>query len=140
MKYLISILLIGAAAGLRAQSIVGTWQQVDQKTCIQTEFKESSTEKELLPAMGSTKTAVAKLIRFDAKGRGAEGIFSEGSKKGTAMSEFQYRINGRELQLLDKKSGIITWQFIIDELADGSLTLHNAQKDCETRTFTKVKP
>jgi hypothetical protein len=140
MKYLISILLIASAAGLRAQSIVGTWQQVDQKTCLQTGFKESDTEKELLPAMGPTKTAVAKLIRFDKKGRGDEGIFSEGSKKGSAMNEFQYRVNGQELQLLDKKSGIITWQFVIDELTEDSLIIHNAQKDCESRAFTKAKP
>jgi hypothetical protein len=143
MKYLLSVMLIMLTVNVvtvQAQSIVGTWQQVDVKTCMQTELKESATEKELLPSMGATtKTSVAKLIRFDAKGRGQEGIFSQGDKKGDHMNDFQYKIIGQELQLLDKKSGIITQRFIIDNLGDSDLAFHNAMKDCESRTFTRVK-
>ena len=139
MKYLVSVVLTAIVATTQAQAIVGTWQQVEERTCIQSEFKESKTEQELLPSMGATKNSVAKLIRFDAKGRGEEGIFSVGKKKGSSLNDFLYKINGQELQLLDKKSGIITWQFIIDELSDSSLKIHNALKDCEIRAFTRVK-
>ena len=131
-----SIVLTGA----RGQTIVGTWQQVDQRTCLDSEFPQSDTEKELLQKMGSTsQTGVAKLIRFDNKGRGSEGIFSAGKRKGTGMSEFQYQLNDTELQFLDQRSGMITQRFIIDTLTDTSLKVHDALKDCETRSFTRVK-
>jgi len=140
MKYLLSTFLIYSFVAVRSQSVVGTWQQVEEKTCLQTETKESDTEKELLPSMtGESRSSVAKLIRFNAKGTGQEGIFSKGSKKGTAMNDFQYKINGQELQFLDKKSGIITQRFILDEVNDESLKIHNALKDCEVRIFTRVK-
>jgi hypothetical protein len=139
MKYLLSVMLMMMVAFVQAQSIVGTWQQGDVGTCLQTELKESETEKELLPSMGGTRNSVAKLIRFDAKGRGEEGIFSKGKRKGSSMNDFEYKINGQELQFLDKKSGIITERFIIDELSDSGLKIHNAMKDCEIRTFTRVK-
>ena len=139
MKYLLSVVLTAMAATGYTQSIIGTWQQTDKRTCLQTELKESETEKELLPSMGGTANAVAKIIRFDAKGKGSEGIFSEGSRKGSSMNDFQYKIDGQSLQLLDKKSGIITSQFIVDELTDTTLRIHNAMKDCEGRTFTRVK-
>ena len=54
----------------QAQSLVGTWQQMENKTCFESQLPESQTEKELLPDMSSSsQTAVAKLIRFDAKNR-----------------------------------------------------------------------
>jgi hypothetical protein len=139
MKYPVSVFFILAFACVKAQSIVGTWQQVGETSCIQTELKESETEKELLPAMGGTQNSVAKLIRFFEKGGGEEGIFSKGSKKGSGMNAFQYKVIGQELQFLDKRSGIITQRFIVDELTEGSLKIHNAMKDCEARTFTRVK-
>ena len=84
-------------------------------------------------------TNQAKLISFDKKGRGEEGVFAEGSKKGTSKSPFNYRINENELLLLDKKSGIMTRQFIIDELSESTLRIHDGKKDCETWTFSRIK-
>ena len=140
MKYLISATLMFAFAGVQSQSMVGTWQQVERKTCFESQLPKSETEKELEPQMGaSSQSSVAKLIRFDAKGRGEEGIFTAGKKKGSSKSEFRYQVNRQELQLLDKKSGIITQRFIIDELTESSLTIHDAVKECEVRVFSKVK-
>jgi hypothetical protein len=140
MKYLIGLFGLMVFTGLKAQSIVGSWQQMENKTCLETEFKESETEKELLPSMGASSDAgVAKLIVFDSRGRGQEGIFSQGQKKGSAMSAFQYKVNGEDLLFLDKKSGIITKHFIIDTLTESSLKIHDALKDCEARSFIKVK-
>ncbi len=140
MKYFFWIVLMIAFAGVQAQSIVGTWQQMENKTCFESQLPESETEKELKPDMGGTsRTSVAKLIRFGAKGAGEEGIFSKGKKKGSSMSAFRYAINGQELQFLDKKSGIISQRFTIEELTDTSLKIHDADKDCETRSFIRVK-
>ncbi len=140
MKYFISAVLVFACAAAQSQSMIGTWQQVENKTCFESQLPKSETEKELEPQMGaSSKSSVAKLIRFDAKGRGEEGIFTAGKKKGSGTSAFRYQLNGQELQLLDKKSGIITQRFIIDELTESSLTIHDAVKECEVRVFSKVK-
>ncbi len=140
MKYFICAAAMIAFAGVKAQSIVGTWQQVEKKTCFESQLPESKTEKELLPDMsGSSQTSVAKLIRFDAKGRGEEGIFSKGEKKGSGMNSFHYKMNGQDLLLLDKKSGIIIQRFVIDTLSESILKIHDAVKDCEARSFSRVK-
>jgi len=121
-----------------SQTLIGTWQLIDEKTCFQSEMKESSTELELKEGMGASRQAVAKIITFNKKGTYEEGIFSEGKKKGGNVHKYNYRLSGQELQLLDKKSGMATQRFIIDELSGSTLRFHNALKDCEVRTFTRV--
>ncbi len=138
MKTVIVILLV-AVGSLKAQGLIGTWQLTDDKTCFQTEFQKSKAEKELEQSMGASKNAIAKLITFDEKGMGEEGIFSQGNKKGVGKSTFKYDVKNKELQLMDKKSGIITQRFIIDELTESTLVIHNAMKDCEIKTFSRIK-
>jgi hypothetical protein len=105
-----------------------------------TEMKESDTEKELEGAMGSTSaSSVAKLIIFKKDGYGQEGIFSVGKKKGADMDEFKYKFSGQELNFTDKKSGLLTRRFIVDELTETSLKIHDAKKECEIREFSRVK-
>jgi hypothetical protein len=139
MKYLITMVFVFCALLSYSQSVVGTWQLTEEKTCFQSQFEQTDTEKELAGGMGGTKNAIAKLISFDKKGAGEEGIFSQGRKKGASMNPFKYKVSGQELHFVDKKSGIITSRFIIDELSDNTLRFHNAMKDCETKSFTKVK-
>ena len=142
MKYFFSIILLSAFAQVHSQSLIGTWQQIETKTCFQSQLPDSqtATEKELVKDMGeSSKTSVANVIRFKNKGSGEEGIFSKGERKGSRLDAFQYKVNGTDLILLDKKSGIMTQHFIIDELTGSSLRIHDAVKDCETRTFSRIK-
>ena len=90
--------------------------------------------------MGSNSTStVAKIITFNKDGSGKEGIFSAGKKKGSEMNSFQYKINGQELNFTDKKSGMIIHRFVVDELTDTSLKIHDAVKDCEIKAFVRVK-
>jgi hypothetical protein len=127
----------------RAQSIVGTWQLVDEGTCFMEQkdkLAKTETEKELEKEMSSSgASSVARLIRFDKKGSGEEGIFSVGKKKAAGMSPFKYKVNDNQLVLVDVKSGIMTQQFVIDTLTQSRLSIHNSKKDCETRVFTRVK-
>jgi translation initiation factor 6 (eIF-6) len=139
MKKLLFVLMAVISLQLQAQSVVGTWQLVEEQTCLQVQFEKSETEKELEQSMGSSKNAVAKLIRFEKKGTGEEGIFSQGNKKGTGMNSFRYNVRENELRFLDKKSGIITQRFVIDELTESTLKIHNAMKDCEVRILSRVK-
>ncbi len=136
--YLVCSILMLPLLG-QGQSLMGTWQLTEDKTCFQSQFEESETEKELSSAMGASRNAVAKLIRFGEKGKGEEGIFSQGKRKGSSMNEFRYQVKGNELQFIDRKSGMITSRFIIDELTGTMLRFHNAMRDCEVKTFVKVK-
>jgi len=141
MKTIFFLTLVALATGASAQSIVGTWQLSDHKTCFQAEMKESDTEKELSSAMSSassSSTSVARVMVLDAKGGGEEGIFSVGKKKASSKSAFKYTVSGSEFQILDKKSGLVTQRWVIDELTASSLKMHEASKDCEIKTFIKV--
>lgn len=137
IRILAGLVLLGWQA--QAQTIVGTWQLTDEKTCFQSQAEKGEAEKELEKDMGSSHNALARLIRFDKKGSGEEGIFSSGKRKAAGMSTFKYKVNGSELLLLDIKSGIMTQQFVIDTLTRSNLTIHNLKKDCEIKTFTRIK-
>jgi hypothetical protein len=139
LKSWILAMIVLSGWQVRAQSVVGSWQLTDEKTCFQTEMEESDTEKELTKDMGSSRTGVARVIKFDKKGGGEEGIFSAGEKKGTGLTSFKYKLNANSLILLDSKSGIMTQQLVIDELTASKLTFHDAQKECEIKTFTRIK-
>jgi hypothetical protein len=140
MKKLIALVVALIPVFVWAQSIEGTWQQTESKTCFEANIKESDTEKELESAMrGSSASTVAKLIIFKRDGSGQEGIFSKGKKKGESMTAFKYKLTGQELSFLDKKSGIIIYRFVVDELTQTSLKIHDAVKDCETKSFVRVK-
>lgn len=140
MKNSMAVCLALISWPVLSQSIQGTWQLTETKTCFQSEMKESDTEKELEGMMGGKSNAsVAKLIVFKKDGSGQEAIFSAGKKKGSDMTNFQYKISGQELQFTDKKSGMITRRFVIDELTETSLKIHDAVKECEIKTFIKVK-
>lgn len=139
MKKLFVFVVLLAPLFVQAQTILGTWQQTEHKTCMTSPFQESDTEKELTPLMGGSGSAVAKIMKFEEKGKGEEGIFSQGKKKGSSMNSFRYQMKGNELQFLDKKSGMITSVFVIDELSENTLRFHSAQRDCESKTFTRIK-
>lgn len=140
MKTMLTLILALVSSSMFAQSIQGTWQLTNSKTCFQADMKESETEKELTPMMGDNSTSsVAKLIIFKKDGSGQEGVFSAGRKKGADMESFKYTYAGQQLNFTDKKSGMITRQFIVDELTATSLKIHDAKKDCETKEFVKVK-
>lgn len=122
-----------------SQSLVGTWQLSEEKTCFQSEMKESDTELELKEGMGASRQSVTRMIEFSKKGTYEEGVFTQGEKKGSDVMKYNYRVTGQELQLLDKKSGMAMQRFIIDELSASTLRFHNALKDCEIKTFIRIE-
>lgn len=136
---LILLAWVGIAITSRAQSLVGTWQVKEEKTCFEAQMNESETEKELRKDMGSTRNAVARVITFKKNGSGEEGIFSAGKKRGSDKTAFDYRVSGTTLQLLDRKSKIMTQELVIDELSQTTLRFHLAGKDCESKTLTRIK-
>ncbi len=140
MKWIIITALTLAGVVSKGQSLVGTWQLTNEASCLQTDSPLSDTEKELLPMMGgSSDSRVARIIRFDAKGRGEESIFMAGRKKGADRMPFRYRVDDRQLQLLDTKSGMMTRGLVIDSLTQSVLIFHDARKECEKKTFSRIR-
>lgn len=142
MKTTLLIILVLFGTRAAGQSIVGTWQLTEEKTCFQSQsqFQESDTEKELTSSFGgSSGTSVARIIRFTEKGSGEEGIFSKGRKKGSGTTPFRYKVSGEELQFLDKNFGMIISRFVIEELSESVLRFHDAARDCEVKAFVRVK-
>lgn len=121
------------------QDLIGTWQLTEEKTCFQSNMEESDTEIELKDGMGASRQSIVRMISFGKKGTGEEGIFTQGKKKGSDVNKFDYRLVDQELQFLDKKSGMATQRFIIEELSATTLRYHNALKECEVKTFTRVE-
>src|SRR6187551_608370 len=115
MKFLltsaITFCLVHAALG---QALIGTWQLTEEKTCFQSQMKESDTELELKDGMGASRHSVAKIITFSKKGSYEEGIYSQGKKKGSNVIKYNYQVSGQEIQLMDKKSGMATQRYVID--------------------------
>jgi hypothetical protein len=138
-KIFLSVLVLTIACVSHAQKLIGSWQLTEEKTCFQSDMTESDTEKELTKSMGASRNAVARIITFDKKGSGEEGIFSQGKKKGSNMNSFKYQVVDQELQFMDKKSGMITQRFIIEELTETTLRFHNAQRDCEVKTLVRIE-
>jgi hypothetical protein len=121
------------------QALIGTWQLSEEKTCFQSQMKESDTELELKDGMGASRHSVTKIITFSKKGSYEEGIYSQGKKKGSNVTKYNYQVSGQEIQLMDKKSGMATQRYVIDELTATTLHVHNAIKDCEVRTFIRIE-
>lgn len=140
MKTLLLIAFTGLSITGFSQSIVGKWQLSETKTCFQAEMKESETEKELTASMGSSSaTGVARVMTLEEKGTGEEGVMSAGKKKASSKESFRYQVSGAEFQKLDKRSGLVVSRWIIDELSETTLKIHDAVKDCETKTYLKIK-
>ncbi|MFM8741698.1 MAG: hypothetical protein ACKODM_00030, partial [Cytophagales bacterium] len=134
MKAILMMAFLLSLSASYGQGLIGTWQLTEEKTCFTTQFEKSDTEKELEQSMSKgSQTAVARIIKFEKKGTGEEGIFTKGKKKGSGLSAFKYSVKDKELQLLDSKSGIITQRFIIDEVSETTLKIHDALKDCEVK-------
>lgn len=139
MRYFIIMIFAHLTFLAKGQSIVGTWQLTEEKPCIEQQMELSETEKELLKGFGSSNSEVARIIRFEPKGKGEEGVFESGKRRGDDKEPFRYQLSGDELQILDKKSGIIKERFVIDELTSVTLRFHKVGRDCEMRTLRRVE-
>ncbi|MCU0418206.1 MAG: hypothetical protein MUC38_00995 [Cyclobacteriaceae bacterium] len=139
---LAAVCWLTAHAGFaQSNALPGTWQISAEKTCFQEQVSgaDSDTEKELLPHFGASREGVARIIRFHENGTGEEVIFTVGKRRSDKMHAFRYRVNGNELLLLDKKSGLMTQKLIIEELSAGVLRFHLGGKDCEVKELTRIK-
>jgi hypothetical protein len=131
--------LVTGYAHAKGQSLAGSWQLTESKNCVEQLLEESDTEAELSKDFGSSSHSVARIMTFTEKGKGEESIVSKGKKKKEEKTEFRYKMQDNQLLLMDKKSGIITERFVIEEFNETTLRIHRANRDCEVQVFTRIK-
>jgi hypothetical protein len=139
MKAIVIMVMVLSWGLTWGQDVVGTWQLMEEKNCMENMMKESETEKELTKDFSSSSHSVARMMEFTGKGLVYVGIYVKGKKKASDRTTYTYTLQEGELQLHDKKSGIITERFVVEELTNHSLRMHRADRDCEVSVFSKVK-
>ena len=141
MKFTFIILLNLFAFSLASgQSIIGTWQLVNQTTCMDSELGEQDEDVEDLVAdMKSRDSGTNSIIRFKDNANGEENLRMVGSRKSNKLNSFMYKFDGNSIYLLDKKSKLLLGSYIVESISTDSLIFSNAARACEMRVFVRVK-
>jgi hypothetical protein len=140
MKYLLVLLIICPTA-IYAQnaSIVGQWQLVNQTSCLEEEIDPEDDEdiQDLVGNMNSG--AKPQVIEFKANNSGKESTKIISKKKSYNSNSFLYRLDGRGLYFLDKRSHTLIEGFDVEKLASDTLIISNTTRVCETKIFVRIK-
>lgn len=136
---LVVIILMFFVSLTKAQSLIGTWQLVNQTTCLSDEIDAEDAETdELINDMKSRSSGTNSVIRFKDNMSGEENIRMFDSRKSSKLNSFLYKFDGSTLYLLDKKSKLLLGSYTIESFTSDSLIFSNSARACETRVFVKV--
>ena len=140
MKFSLLILFVFFSVSYVAgQSLIGTWQLVNQTSCIDDELGEDEEDtQELLADMKSRNSGTNSVIRFKDNANGEENVRMIGSRKSTRMNSFMYKFDGSNIYLLDKKSKLLLGSYIIESITSDSLIVSNAARVCDMKVFVKI--
>ena len=126
--------------GVRAQSIVGSWQLVKQSNCMEENMTAANdTAQRMIEDMKEMGSPSAQVVVFKEKMAGEESTRILTKKKTSNNKNFLYRFDGETLMILDKKSQTITNSYMVDKFSADSLIISNASRPCETRIFLRLK-
>ena len=140
MRGLLMGLFFLSISSAYGQPLPGTWQVVKENNCMGNEMGTlSETEEELLESMSTRSGNTPKTFLFNADGSGEENWRSRGKKNSASKEKFLYRYTDEVLYLLDKKSRLITYTFLVEELTATSLKMFNKDRDCERLELVRVK-
>lgn len=142
MKKFICLFLIGCGTtvSLKAQSIIGSWQLLRQTDCMEEKLSASNdSTQQLIDEMKSMGGASQQVVTFREKMAGEESTRILSHKKASNSKSFLYKFDGESLLILDKKSHILTDNYLVDKFSSDSLVISNAARPCETKIFLKIK-
>lgn len=126
--------------GVRAQSIVGSWQLVKQSNCMDENMTAANdTAQRMIEDMKEMGSPSAQVVVFKEKMAGEESTRILTKKKTSNNKNFLYRFDGETLMILDKKSQTITSSYMVDKFSADSLIISNSSRPCETRIFLRLK-
>lgn len=122
------------------QSIVGSWQLVNQSTCVDDDIEpeDESTEDVLNDMKAMSKPATQVIILKD-NNSGEESTKIISKKKSYNSKSFLYRYSSNTLYFLDKRSKTIIEGFNVEKLSADSLIISNTERACETKVFVRIK-
>lgn len=123
-----------------SQSLVGSWQLVNESTCVDDDLApmDEDTEEVLNDMKAMSKPSTQVLILKD-NNSGEESTKIISKKKSYNSKSFLYRHNSNSLYFLDKRSKTIIEGFNIEKLSTDSLIISNATRACETKVFVRIK-
>ena len=126
--------------GVRAQSIVGSWQLVKQSNCMEENMTAANdTAQRMIEDMKEMGSPSAQVVVFKEKMAGEESTRILTKKKTSNNKNFLYRFDGETLMILDKKSQTISDSYMVDKFSADSLIISNSSRPCETRIFLRLK-
>lgn len=122
------------------QSLVGSWQLVNQTTCVDDDLAplDQDTE-EVLNDMKSMSKPSTQVLMLKDNNSGEESTKIISKKKSYNSKSFLYRHNDNSLYFLDKRSKTIIEGFTIEKISTDSLIISNATRACETKVFIRIK-
>ncbi len=88
--------------------------------------------------MQSRTPVTPQVVNFKKNSSGTESSRILNTGKTANPKKFYYKLNGKMLLILDKKSQTISDSYIVDKFAADSLIVSNAARPCETRIFVKI--
>lgn len=123
-----------------SQSLVGSWQLVNESTCVDDDLEplNEDTEEVLNDMKSMSKPSTQVLILKD-NNSGEESTRIISKKKSYNSKSFLYRHNSNSLYFLDKRSKTIIEGFNIEKISTDSLIISNATRACETKVFVRIK-
>lgn len=137
--FVITLFITLATFIVKAQSIVGTWQLVDQTTCLENEMPSDDNETASLEEdLKNMSSGTPRVIRFKENQSGEESVHIVDSRKSSKMNNFLYKVDGNNLYILDKKSRLLLGSYEIEKLTADSLVFSNAARACETRILIRT--
>ena len=143
MRALLIFLLAGFSAivfDANAQSLVGTWQLVNQTSCIDDNIENDDPETAaLLEDLKSMSGGTGRILRFKDHQNGEESIRMISSRKSSKVNSFLYKYDGNSLYILDKKSRLLLGSYDVDTITADSLIFSNSARACEMRVFVRIR-
>lgn len=135
---LLALMFITVFTGY-SQSIVGTWQLMQQTSCMDDDLEEDEGTEALVKDMKSMSSRTPRVIQFKENNSGEESIRMLDKRKASGTTSFLYKFNGTSLYILDKKSHTIKSTYEIEKITTDSLIFSNTARACEIRVFARIK-
>ena len=140
MKFIVLLLTLLPIISLaQSDSIVGRWQLVNQSNCVEDELGSDDETDDLVASMKSRSSKSPQVIEFKENNSGKESTKIISSRKAYNSNSFLYRLDGRGLYFLDKKSKTIIEGFSVEKLRSDTLIISNTARVCETKIFVRLK-
>lgn len=122
-----------------SQSIVGSWQLVNESTCVDDNLTPDEETEDVLNDMKAMSKPSTQVLVLKDNNTGDESTRIISKKKSYNSKGFLYRYSTSTLYFLDKRSKTIIEGFNVEKISADSLIISNTARVCETKVFVRIK-